>query len=320
MGDAARALVLKWKQMVEEESENEEESVTEEFANTSYNGDKGNENHRDKFEKRSKGHSEKPSKSHDHKEQYRTDHSKNNKRKSEPEYEHYKDKKQKYENVGGLSIQDSIASSIRRGSFNGNNLSDDDYSDKPNNGVISEDENSMIPDIQIKTEREPYGDPPVPSLQDDLNDTEYAVGSLEEPWHRKEDIENHQHGKSSKREKSSSHRHKSKSSSSSSDKSKHSSSTREEHKESKNLNKNKEERFLYKSNMSSHKKDGCSSDTGKSDEKSKSKDKDKKDRQKDKHRSKDDKKSKDSKEKEKKTPDEDGVDSFSGKVEPFHEF
>ncbi|KAJ1529752.1 hypothetical protein ONE63_006501 [Megalurothrips usitatus] len=284
VGESARALVAKWKQMVEEESETEVENKGN--RKTQSNGDPEIENHRERSEKRNKDNSVK-SKDHDSRESSRSDHSKAQKRRRDSESD-VRDKRPKSDKVGSSSSHSVSSHLYAGGKLNGNSrISDDEWniSRHNNGGANSEDE--TIPSSQIKNER----------ASSEEQNTHFSEDDLKE-------------NKSSRTEKTS-HKHKHKSSSSNSEKNKHSSSSRSEGRESKSStsNKHRDEKNASSSSSSNIRKGDVSERT---DDKSKTKDKDKKDKHKHKHHSKDEKRSKAKKEK-KADADEDGVDSNSGK-------
>lgn len=288
VGEAARALVLKWKQMVEDESENEPESSAKFHAHSSYNGDSENENPGEKFDRRDKGNPEKSLR--DKKELSKHNHAKSQKRKKESDHNGHKEKKHRSDD--DFSNHTSISNSRRNVESVG---SDGEWSANcyKNGDTNSDDDTNFISSL-TKEEMHSSFDQNLPS-EDDLDNEHLAPSSVKESSHRKEEDARRQL-KSSKKEKSSSHKHKSKSSTGSSDKSKHLSSSRSEHKSS-SSSKHKEEKKVSGSNSSLKK-----NEAEKSEERSKSKDK----KEKHKHRSKEDKNSKE------KNGDEDGVDSFSG--------
>ncbi|XP_026280596.1 transcription elongation factor B polypeptide 3 [Frankliniella occidentalis] len=287
VGESARALVYKWKQMVEDESENEQEGNANMRAHSKYNGNSENENHKEKFEKRSRENSDKTSRSDEH---LKSDHSKDYKRKRESDHDQIKDKRYKSEKID--SIKNYNDESTRSINGNSEHFGSEEEWTVNRQGSGSEDDRDTR-HTYIKTERNSSEERYAQSSDDDI-----------------------QHEKSSKQEKSS-QKQKSKTSSSSSDRSKHSSS-KYEHKESKSSSssKHKEEKSSSAGSSSHTKKDSSNISDNKGEGRSKSREKDKKDKHKDKHRSREEKKSsKDKKEKEKKKSedDEDGVDSFSGK-------
>ncbi|XP_034250800.1 transcription elongation factor B polypeptide 3 [Thrips palmi] len=304
VGEAARALVLKWKQMVEDEPENEPDSTTNSHAHSSYNGDSENESNGERLYKRGKDKTEKSSR--DRKESPKHDHGKSQKRKKEPDYNNQKEKRHRSEN--DYSSHNSVPNS------GGNVESEDVCSDGEwhastyKNGDTNSDDDSCFGNGLTKGERHLSLDEN--ALSDHDADNDHLAQSIDkESFHSKERDTRRQE-KSNKKEKSSSHKHKSKSSSSSSDKNKHSSSSQSAHKESKSSSSSSSSRHKDDKNMSgSSFKKMETSVTERSEDKSKSKDK--KEKHKEKHRSKEDKKSKDKKEKIK-NEEEDGVDSFSG--------
>ena len=316
VGEAARALVAKWKQMVEEEDESEQgnHSASEEVH--AHNDDSGMERLRynKESDSQAKTLSQESSRS-EQKDQLRGDYGKNHKRKKECEYDHHKEKRRKSEETDDSRNYHSLSGSDMKRGTNGKTedpCSDEDWQvDEYHSRGLNSDEDRDTRSYQDKMGRDSSEECFVPLSGDDFDKGEYLPASSEkESWHRKTNEENNQHHeKSSKKEKHSSH--KSKSSSSSSGKTKHSSSNRNEVKESTSFSssKHKVDKVSSSGTSSSSKK------TGSSEDKLKSKEKDKKEKHKEKHRTKEDKKSKDKKkekEKKKTEPDEDGVDSFSG--------
>lgn len=309
VGEAARALVAKWKQMVEEEDENEQQNHSKEEAQLSHNEESGMERLKHNRDRQDK--TEDSSRSSGRKEQAKVDHGKSQKRKKEFEYDHHKEKRHKNEDMDGLSNPHSSSVSDMRRGTNGKNVdvcSDEEW--KGDEYHDSGDNNEDDRDTRIKMGRDSSEERYVPSSGDELDKSGYITASSDkESWHRKTNEENDRHDKSDKTERNSSH--KSKSSSSSSEKNKHSSSNRTEEKDrtSSSGSRHKSEKSSFSGSGSGSKK------TSSSEDKSKNKEKEKKDKHKDKHRSKEEKKPKDKKkdkEKKKVETEEDGVDSFSG--------
>ncbi|KAK3932462.1 Transcription elongation factor B polypeptide 3, partial [Frankliniella fusca] len=291
VGESARALVYKWKQMVEEESENEQEPNVNVRAHSKYNGNSENNDHKEKFEKRGRESSSKPSRPDDHKEHGKLDHTKDYKRKRDSDHDQNKDKRLKSEKIVTIKNYNSTPDENR--SINGDDenfgLEEDWTIGRRGSGTLSDDDRDIRHGF-IKTERH-------------SSEEGNAQSSDDEVHHKKPD----------RQEKS--HKHKTKSSSSSSERSKHSSSKHELKESKSSSSKYKEEKSSSSGSSSHTKKDSSNSSDTKGGDRSRNKEKDKKDKHKDKRRSREEKKSsKEKKEKEKKkSDDEDGVDSFSGK-------